>query len=140
MGKKGGKSGGDQGIAVNKTAKFSVFDAPGVTQPDWTKEAATKQNKDGAQGRRAKASTGPRMEEGAGKLIGGDSFVKRTANPEWLKTRVSVYDKIKERRQQELSTKKPVDITVTMPDGKVLKENKDGTPSRHGRPPHMRLA
>lgn len=129
MGKKGGKSGGgDQGIAVNKTAKFSVFDAPGVTQPDWSKEAVSKQNKDGAQGRRAKASTGPRMEEGAGKLIGGDSFVKRTANPEWLKTRVSVYEKIKERRQEELSAKKAVDISVTMPDGKVLKESKDGTP------------
>lgn len=125
MGKKG-KGGDDQGIVVNKTGKFSVFDAPGVTQPDWSKEeAATKQNKDGLQGRRAKASTGPRMEEG-GKRIGGDSFVKRTPNPEWLKDRVSVYDKIKARRQEELSSKKPVDITVTMPDGKVMTAGKDG--------------
>lgn len=128
MGKIGGKGGDAGGIAVNKTAKFSVFDAPGVTQPDWSKEDVARQNKDGLQGRRAKESTGPRMDAEGGKRIGGDSFVKRTANPEWLKTRVSVYDQIKERRQKELYGKKPVDISVTMPDGKVLKENKDGTP------------
>jgi threonyl-tRNA synthetase len=127
MGKKGGKEGAEHGIAVNKTAKFSVFDAPGVTQPDLSKETTTRQNKDGAQGRRAKASSGPRMEEGGGKLIGGDSFLKRTANPEWLKDRVSVYDKIKARRQEELDAKKPVDISVTMPDGNVLTAHKDGT-------------
>jgi threonyl-tRNA synthetase len=84
--------------------------------------------KDGAQGRRAKASTGPRMDAEGGKRIGGDSFVLRTKNPEWLKTRVDVYDKIKERRQQELSSKKAVNIAVTMPDGKVLDKDKSGEP------------
>ena len=52
--------------------------------------------------------------------------MKRTPNPEWLKTRTDVYDKVKARRQAERDTKKPVDITVTMPDGKVLKEDKQG--------------
>lgn len=117
-------------VAVNKTAKFAVFDAPGVTQPDWSKSSSSAATgKDGAQGRRATAGSGPKIAttEG-GKQIGGDSFVKRTANPEWLKTRTSVYDTIKARRQIELDTKKPVDITVTMPDGTVLKEDKQGQP------------
>lgn len=129
MGKKGGdkaaKGDDKPGVAVNQTAKFAVFDAPGVTQPDLSK---IKQSKDGLQGRRAKASSGPRMDAEGGKHIGGDSFVKRTSNPEWLKTRVSVYDKIKQRREEELKTKTPVDITVTMPDGKVMTQGKDGAP------------
>lgn len=129
MGKKGSGEGGGGDVAVNKTVKFSVFDAPGVSQPDWSNVASEKQQpKDGAQGRRAKASTGPRMDSEGGKSIGGDSFLKRTTNPEWLKTRVEVYDKIKQRRQQELSSKKPIDISVTMPDGNMLKEDKQGNP------------
>ena len=114
-------------VSVNKTVKFSVIDAPGVTQPAPSAASSSSQNKDGAQGRRAKAGSGPKIEgtEG-GKRIGGDSFVKRTANPAWLKTRTDVYDQIKARRQAELDTKKPVDITVTMPDGTVLKEDKQG--------------
>lgn len=84
--------------------------------------------KEGLQGRRAKAGKGPRIEGADAKHIGGDSFVQREANPEWIKTRESVYETIKKRRAEELATKKPVDITVTMPDGKELKANKDGTP------------
>jgi threonyl-tRNA synthetase len=78
------------------------------------------------QGRRANESTGPLMDTDKGKLIGGDSFVDRTQNPEWLKTREEVYAKIKAARDQELSNKVPVDITVTMPDGKVLSTDKEG--------------
>jgi TGS domain len=78
------------------------------------------------QGRRAKESTGPLMDTDKGKSIGGDSFVGRTPNPEWLKTREEVYAKIKAARDQELATKTPVDITVTMPDGKVLSADKEG--------------
>lgn len=77
----------------------------------------------GAEGRRAKASDGPRMDD-TPKFIGGDSFTKRTSNPQWIKVRSNVYDAIKERRQQELDTKVPVDIEVTMPDGKVLSADK----------------
>jgi TGS domain len=132
MGKKEGKkaagSNDDKaGVAVNKTAKFAVFDMPGVTQPDLSSKA-TKQSKDGLQGRRAKASSGPRMDAEGGKFIGGDSFVTRTANPEWLKTRVSVYDKVKQRRDEEMKSKTPVEIAVTMPDGKVLTQDKNGVP------------
>lgn len=61
-----------------------------------------------------------------GKLIGGDSFVERTPNPTWLTARLDVYEQIKARRQEEFQSKTPVDITVTMPDGKVLSEYKDG--------------
>jgi threonyl-tRNA synthetase len=78
------------------------------------------------QGRRAKESTGPLMDTDTGKLIGGDCFAERTANPEWLKVRDDVYGTIKAKREEELSTKTPVDITVTMPDGNVLSADKEG--------------
>lgn len=78
----------------------------------------------GAEGRRAKASDGPRMDDTTSKFIGGDSFIKRTANPQWIKVRSDVYDAVKDRRQQELDAKVPVDIEVTMPDGKTLTEDK----------------
>lgn len=78
------------------------------------------------QGRRAKEGSGPRMDASEQRLIGGDSFVAKEANPEWIKKREEIYAAIKGRREEELSTKAPVDITVTMPDGKVLSETKDG--------------
>ncbi|CAJ1944363.1 unnamed protein product [Cylindrotheca closterium] len=79
------------------------------------------------QGRRATEAQGPSMDMNK-KQIGGDSFVQRTKNPEWLKTRNDIIEKIKARRAEEFSSKKPVDITVTMPDGNVLDKQKDGTP------------
>lgn len=78
------------------------------------------------QGRRAKEGSGPRMDTTKGSLIGGDSFVAREANPEWIKKRNEVYATIKARREEELATKKQVEITVTMPDGTVMSENKEG--------------
>lgn len=89
-----------------------------------TKSSDDKEAKVGAQGRRAKASTGPRMDDATSNLIGGSSFVKREANPGWIKVRSDVYDAVKERREKELSSKVPVDIEVTMPDGKTLVEDK----------------
>jgi threonyl-tRNA synthetase len=80
-----------------------------------------------AQGRRAKESTGPLMDTDK-KRLGGDSFVQRTANPAWIKGREDIYATIKARRDEELASKKPVDITVTMPDGNVLSAKKDETP------------
>ena len=78
----------------------------------------------GAQGRRAIVSDGPRVDDTAGKLIGGECFINRTANPQWIKVRSDVYDAVKERRQKELDSKVPVDIEVTLPDGKTLSEDK----------------
>ena len=75
------------------------------------------------QGRRAIQSDGPLMES---KLIGGECFVKREANPAWLKTRTGVYDAVKVKRDEELAAKVPVDIEVALPDGKVLSEDKVG--------------
>ena len=118
----------DAGINMNATAKFAVFDYPGVKQPEATTsnadaKAGGNTAKDGLQGRRAKAGSGPKIE---GSKIGGDSFTKREKNPEWLKQRDSVYATIKERRMAELDAKKPVPITVTMPDGNVLEKSKKG--------------
>ena len=79
----------------------------------------------GAQGRRAKAGSGPKI---VGARIGGDSYTGRVKDPAWLKDRVAVYEKVKERRQAELANKKPVEITVTLPDGKVIDKDKDGNP------------
>ena len=139
-GKKGKKEasppkGGDS-VSLNKTAKFTVLDAPGISQPKVAAAAATTSgsgsgsgsdaNKAGLQGRRAFASDGPRMDDSSTTLIGGSSFQNRTATPEWLKTREDVYNQITERRAVELATKQQVPIKVTMPDGNVLEKNKEG--------------
>lgn len=76
-------------------------------------------------GRRATEGSGPLMDTALSKFIGGDSFVERTKNPEWLKKREEVYAAIKAKREAELATKTPVDISVTMPDGKVLSVGKE---------------
>lgn len=127
----GGSESNDNKFQVNATPKWSVIDLEGITQPtvvvrtETQETAAASTAKTGAQGRRAKASTGPKMDATTPTSIGGDSFVQRTANPSWLKDRVRVYDDIKQRRQAELDTKRPVEITVTMPDGTVLTHTKD---------------
>ena len=124
MGKagKGKDAGGSCG--VNKTPKWSVIDAPGVKQQAASSGGGAG-NKEGLQGRRAKASSGPKIEAG-GASIGGDSFTARTKNPEWLRQRETVYEAIKKRRDDELAAKTPSAISVTLPDGKVLTENKVG--------------
>ena len=135
----GGKNGNDASVSMQKTAKFSVLDAPGITQPEINDKApittctpkgtfaksapAAAEKKEGSQGRRATAESGPRMESS---LIGGSSFTKREKNPEWLQARVDVFDKVAERRAEELKAKNPVAIKVTLPDGKVLEQNKEG--------------
>jgi TGS domain len=61
--------------------------------------------------------------DGDEKRIGGDSFVERQANPAWLRHRAQVYDEIAALRQAELAQKRPVPISVTLPDGKVLESD-----------------
>jgi threonyl-tRNA synthetase len=80
------------------------------------------------QGRRTLVSDGPLMDaaDGENKLIGGDSFQQRTANPSWLGDRCKFYDEIKARRAQEREALKPVEISVTLPDGSVLSQDKAG--------------
>ena len=138
MGKdKKGKNEADGGVVLNATSKFAVLDYPGVKQPEVISESGGGgsgssgggsgggKTKDGLQGRRAKAGSGPKIE---GSSIGGDSFVQREKDPAWLKDRVTAYEKIKERRAKELEAKKPVPINVTLPDGKTLSSDKDGEP------------
>lgn len=130
MGKeKNGQEGGGA-VVQNATAKFAVLDYPGVKQPEMAATAAAaavaSKTKDGLQGRRATAGSGPKIENVAGLSIGGDSFVKRVKDPAWLKDRVATFEKIKARRGQELEAKTPVAISVTLPDGKVLDKNKEG--------------
>ena len=78
----------------------------------------------GGQGRRALSSTGQSIDPTSQKLIGGTSFVNRENNPSWIKVRGDVYDAIKSKRMEELDKKVPVDISVMLPDGKVLSEDK----------------
>ena len=111
-------------LKCNATSKFAVMDAPGVSQP--SAASAKPNNKEGLQGRRAKASSGPKID--AGLRLGGDSFVKRTKTPDWLQHRMDVYQKIEQRRAEELAQKTPVSITVTLPDGKTISEDKEGNP------------
>jgi len=82
------------------------------------------------QGRRTIASDGPLMETGEGenKIIGEGCFQERTPNPSWLKDRNKIYEIIKERRAEEMKTKTPVEISVTMPDGTVMTKDKEGKP------------
>lgn len=131
-------------LVLQKTAKFAVFDIPGVIQPtnDAPATAATaaatpasapqaatskdkSKDKDGLQGRRANAESGPRIDLTA-KHIGGPSYVKRSANPEWLKEREDIFAKIEARRGEELAKKVEVPIKVTLPDGNTLEEDKKG--------------
>jgi hypothetical protein len=136
----GGKK-ADEGVSCNATSKFKVLDYPGVSQPAPPEPAAAASSSSpdggasssqaaaagGAQGRRAKAGAGPLIAKGGGGIqIGGDSFTSRTKDPSFLKERGSVYDQIKARREVELSTKTPTDITVTMPDGTVMAHDKEG--------------
>jgi TGS domain len=123
-----GESGSSNGgIGINATGKFAVLDYPGVKQelsfaaPVATASASAAA-KDGAQGRRATAGSGPKIVEG--NLIGGDSWTGRQANPAWLQERQAKYNAIAAKRLSEWNTKQQVPITVTMPDGKVLETDK----------------
>jgi len=89
-------------------------------------ESSDKTSKAGQQGRRALTSDGPRMDDTSSKFIGGSCFTKREANPGWIKVRSDVYDAVKGRRDEELAAKVPVEIEVTLPDGKTLVEDKQG--------------
>ena len=78
------------------------------------------------QGKRAVEGKGPRMDDTLSNLIGGLSFTERTQNPEWLVKREDKYKEIKAKRDAELEAKVPVNISVTLPDGKVLTADKAG--------------
>jgi threonyl-tRNA synthetase len=120
---------------LNATTKFAVLDYPGETQPKTAPQSADQGigsphagGAGGAQGRRANAGSGPKIATGL--RLGGDSFTGRQKDPVWLNQRVAVYDTIKERRHAELARKETVAITVTMPDGKNIENDKDGSPLR----------
>jgi threonyl-tRNA synthetase len=112
----------------NATAKFAVLDYPGEVQPvAATATSGSSSGAGGAQGRRAKAGSGPKIAK-SGISIGGDSYTGRVKDPSWLKQRVAVYDTVKERRAAELANKVHVKITVTMPDGKIIENDAEGNP------------
>ena len=113
-------------LTLQKTAKFAVLDAPGVIQSKDDESVPAKSEAKKGGGGRANAESGPRVERGASAHIGGDSFVARTQNPEWIRERVVKYQTIAALRAEELAKKTPVPISVTLPDGKVLKANKEG--------------
>ena len=108
-----------------KAALISKASKDAICPLETTATGASSSDKNkggGLQGRRANAASGPRIESGT--LIGGSSFVQREASPGWLKVRNDVYESVKERRDEELSKKVPVDIEVTLPDGNTLTEDK----------------
>ena len=121
MGKDKKKNKKEEKISLQPTAKFTVLDAPGISQPKQEEDTPT--TKEGKQGRRAKAGSGPHIESST--KIGGDSYSKQK-NPEWLKERLDVYERVKSRRMEELAGKTQVCIRVTLPDGKVLDKDKGG--------------
>lgn len=140
-GENGGGSGSDGGgpLVFNKTSGFAVLDVAGITQvvassssPETTTGGAgggAGSSGGGAQGRRATAAAGPKIAQTSGQSIGGNSFTGRIKDPPFLKDRLGLYETIKQRRQEELSQKVPIPITVTMPDGTILTQNsKDGQP------------
>ena len=116
---------------LNATKRFAVLDYPGETQTALVDINVSELSNgaggsSGAQGRRANAGSGPKITTGL--RLGGDSFSGRQKDPSWLIQRVAVYDAVKERRSAELASKKPVDISVTMPDGNVIVTDKEGNP------------
>jgi threonyl-tRNA synthetase len=132
------------GFHVSATRKWSVMDAPGIDQPDWSSSTELNQlrpdqqaappssgtnTKEGLQGRRAtKSSGGSKISPESG-IIGGDSFTVREANPSWISHRVQQFDRIAAIRQSELERKSPVPISVGLPDGHVMTQNqKTGEP------------
>eukprot|EP00591_Stephanopyxis_turris_P010322 CAMPEP_0195518760 /NCGR_PEP_ID=MMETSP0794_2-20130614/13612_1 /TAXON_ID=515487 /ORGANISM="Stephanopyxis turris, Strain CCMP 815" /LENGTH=815 /DNA_ID=CAMNT_0040647781 /DNA_START=100 /DNA_END=2547 /DNA_ORIENTATION=+ len=133
MGKKDKKSKKEpETMKLNSTSKFTVLDAPGISQSIETSatagpdsSSASKANKDGQQGRRTLAGSGPKISTGASQnFIGANSFSKRTANQPWIKSRSEQFDEIATKRAAEFASKKQVPISVTMPDGNVLTVDK----------------
>lgn len=118
--------------SIGNTSKFAVLDYPGQPQPAVAPASSKKTAaaaSTGLQGRRAVAGSGPQMDSGGAIRLGGDSFLGRTNNPEWIQHRCSVYDQVKAKREAELASKnQSVPISVTLPDGKVLDKNKQEEP------------
>ena len=109
--------------SLDPAIRAALIESEIKTNGDASSKSKQTNNEGGAQGRRALASGGPRMDETT-KLIGGTSFVNREGNPGWIKVRSDVYDAVKAKRDGELSGKTPVDIEVTLPDGKTMVEDK----------------
>lgn len=108
------------------TSKFSVLSVSGESDAKSSNKGSGSSS-GGVQGRRTIQSSGPKMESD-GTLLGKDSFVKRQANPSWLEERVKIFDEIDAKRKEEMSSKTPTAISVTMPDGNVLEKDKQGEP------------
>jgi threonyl-tRNA synthetase len=122
-------------VSLHTTGKFSVLDAPGVSQPAGTAAAATVTSAvttapaasgGGLEGRRQKAGTGPKIDPSL--RIGGDSFVQRSADSSWIAARNAKYDEIASSRATELAQLKPIPISVTLPDGTILTTTAESTP------------
>ena len=110
--------------SLDPAVRAALIESESKSNTQKTTGGASSSNAGGGQGRRALSSTGQSIDPTSQKLIGGTSFVNRENNPSWIKVRGDVYDAIKNKRMEELSKKVPVDISVMLPDGKVLSEDK----------------
>lgn len=135
MGKKANKNGKKENASftLQKTEKFTVIDAPGVSQPSLEapptaapapgkKAEESSKKSSGQQGRRATAASGPRISSDK-QLIGTECFDKRSKNPSWISERLAKFNEIAAVRKEEFAKKERVPISVTLPDGKVLTSN-----------------
>jgi len=129
-------------VTLQHTLKFSVLNLRNINQPnsnlnfkkksftnDELNPANTKVGtniKIGIQGRRAVASSGPRIGNSSSNMIAGTCFQIRTKNPSWILSRRNLYEKFAARRAEELCRKTPRPIYITMLDGNILKEKKNG--------------
>lgn len=111
-------------VEDGSTAAATTDPPPASSSSSSGKGGGGTMTKEGLQGRRANASSGPKISKGF--KLGGDCYQQRTTNPSWLQDRLRVYETIADRRAREWATKKPVDITVTLPDGKVMTQDKEG--------------
>uniref|UniRef100_A0A7S1B9N5 Probable threonine--tRNA ligase, cytoplasmic n=1 Tax=Corethron hystrix TaxID=216773 RepID=A0A7S1B9N5_9STRA len=70
------------------------------------------------QGTRTTASTGNTIKQ-TGSVLIANPFVS-SPRPTWMEKRDATFEVISARRAEELATKVPVDVTVTLPDGKTV--------------------
>uniref|UniRef100_A0A7S2SGE3 Probable threonine--tRNA ligase, cytoplasmic n=1 Tax=Rhizochromulina marina TaxID=1034831 RepID=A0A7S2SGE3_9STRA len=97
-------------VTLNQTLKFATLDVAGIKVNHKSKGTDHRAKS------RLNAESGARVQQGV--KLGGD--FDKTKNPEFLKERVAIFDAIKARREEEMSSVRQEAIVVTLPDGKTV--------------------
>jgi len=126
MGKnKNGSAGASTTPHIGRTSKFTVIDAPGVSQPvapvvsssEAPTPASTAPQKERAQGSRATATSSGVITSSPVRLAVPFTSCKK---PAWLSERDVFFKEVAARRAAEIASKVPTAITITLPDGKEV--------------------